>query len=123
MSLSGCSDYIESDSVVPVLKEITLTPNPCKPGEDVTATVSYAKEGRYFFYVEQYYTVNDKKYTLKKGQFPADGTLTYKFKAPNTSGSFEVLFSAMVSLTSGTTLYDMTNEVSKTLVVKADEEE
>lgn len=115
---ASCSDDMESKSVKPTFSGITVTPSTCNPGEEVKATVGYEKKGAYFYFYSQIITMDDS-IVYKNEAHTTDLPTNVKIIAPKTPGNHVLQYSAKVSYTSGTKLFDETDKVKTTLTVKS----
>lgn len=119
IAFSSCDEDGKSISVAPEFEEITLTPNPCQPGDSVTAVVTYKSEGKYYHYFKQEWKIGEATTTnLDKANMPTNQKPTLKFKAPDNVGTYPVSFIATLSYDSGDKLYGQSNSVSSTLKVQ-----
>lgn len=116
LALTACSDDMESKSVKPTFEKIEVNPNPCTPGETVTATVTYKDKGAYFYFYSQTITMDDS-IVYKKESHTTDLPKDVKIIAPKKTGNFTIKYKAKVSYTSGTKLFDETESVETTLKV------
>jgi len=119
LTFTACSDDAKH-AKIPVFDTITLTPNPCMPGDTVTAVVKYKSLGEYYYFFKENYTVGENSYTIEKSDCKGTNVEpTFKLVAPaDKYGTFPVTFIATVSLTAGSTLYSTTNKVETKLIVK-----
>ncbi|MBQ6964736.1 MAG: hypothetical protein IJP82_03480 [Bacteroidaceae bacterium] len=98
----------------PIAKELVVSPNPCKPGEKVTASISFLSPGQYFKYVSQsvsiyYYDRESELYssdTLSSGSFHPTNEPIYKFTAPTMPGQYYIEFTNTSVLTKHYTGYE-----------------
>lgn len=116
--LASCDDK-DYEAVAPELGEITLSSNPCAPGEELTALVTLAKEGDHYYYFRIYYTVGGVTNVIEKDDITTKkGNLQFVLTAPTKAGTYPVSVKASVSYTVNGQLYDQTNSVSTTLTVE-----
>lgn len=118
LMLMNCSDDIESKSIKPQLNDIELIPSTCNAGDSVVVKLSFAKEGKYFYFYNQELTLSDSILVYRQ----QDGSHTsklpeIKFAAPEKAGKYTVKFNSKISYTSGTSLFDVLEPVEATLTV------
>ena len=118
-TFSSCDDD-EAEYHAPVYKTITFSPNPCYPGDKVTATVSYSKKGENWYYYMQRFTLDGNVVLVRnKGISPnvvMPDPPTCTFDAP-AAGTHTFKFTCGPSCTVGSTLYPENIEITAELVV------
>jgi hypothetical protein len=121
LTFSSCNDD-EAQYHAPVYKTITFSPNPCYPGDKVTATVVYSSKGENWYYFKQVFTLDGTKVSEKVRNndtyvyMPDPPTCT--FDAP-AAGTHTVVFTCSPSSTVGNNLYPAAVSVEAKLVVSA----
>lgn len=113
---TSCSDDMESKSVKPTFSGMTITPNSCYPGDEITATVNYNNKGAFFYFYSQVITLDDS-IVYKSEAHTTDLPTNVKIIAPKHPGKHVLQYSAKVSYTSGTKLFDVTDDVKETFQV------
>jgi hypothetical protein len=135
MTFSACDDDDAKVAKAPKLEKIELSPSTCNAGDTITATVTLAEEGDYYYYSYQDYKIGNSTYRLGSNSYNRSnptktngsvssltGTATFKFKAPSKADTtYTVTFYAMCAssadaFTSGS-LYAQTNTVSTKLTI------
>ena len=120
LAFSSCEDD-KAEYHAPVYKDITFSPNPCYPGDTITAPVSYSSKGENWYYFKQTFTLDGAKVSekVKNNTTPILPDLpTGKFKAP-AAGVHTVEFTCQPSSTVGNTLYPAAVTITAQLVVSA----
>lgn len=118
-TFSSC-DEDEAEYHAPVYKTITFSPNPCYPGDKVTATVSYSSKGENWYYYMQRFTL-DGQTILERNRGRSTNVVmpdppTCTFDAP-AAGTHTLVFTCGPSSTVGTNLYPANISISAQLVV------
>lgn len=120
LAFSSCEDD-KAEYHAPVYKDITFSPNPCYPGDTITATVSYSSKGENWYYFKQTFTLDGAK-VAEKTKTNTTPILpdppTCKFKAPAT-GVHTVEFTCSPSSTVGNPPYRTPVSITAQLVVSA----
>ena len=122
LTFSSCDDD-EAEYHAPVYKSITFTPNPCYPGDEVKATVTYASRGENWYYFKQVFALDDDDNKISEKIKNSDTYVfmpdppTCTFTAPS-AGSHTVKFTATPSSTVGN-IYRGTASIEAQLVVSS----
>lgn len=103
--LASCDDDNATDGRPPVYDAITLTPNPCAPGDSVTGLVTYTDTGKSLLVANYQFSVHglvesenggytDSVYAAGSWKVyePHKSQPTFRFKAPDNIGTFTVRF-------------------------------
>ncbi|MCQ2213177.1 MAG: hypothetical protein MJZ36_06035 [Bacteroidaceae bacterium] len=119
LTFTSC-DKDKAEPVAPIFDRVTLTPNPCHPGDSVVAEVTYLSPGQYYYFFQQDLSVGGlTKISVDKGHCTGtNNNPKIRFKAPKQNGMYKVTFSSTVSFTAGSVLYGTTNSVDGILTVK-----
>ena len=80
-TFSSCDDD-EAEYHAPVYKTITFSPNPCYPGDKVTATVSYSKKGENWYYYMQRFTLDGHAHLTRQQLAPTPSSSHAVLLAP-----------------------------------------
>lgn len=137
LALGSCDDDEDGTSIVPTFEQIILTPSECNPGDSITATVTIAEDGTYYYYSYQEYTVGNSSYRLGSNSYNKSnpnrtngsisaltGNATFKFKAPSQKSdtTYTITFHATCASSANGFenggLYSNTNTVRTTLTIK-----
>lgn len=118
-TFSSCDDD-EAEYHAPVYKAITFSPNPCYPGDKVTATVSYSKKGENWYYYMQRFTL-DGNTILERNKGRSSNVVmpdppTCTFDAP-AAGTHTFMFTCGPSSTVGSNLYPANISITAQLIV------
>lgn len=118
-TFSSCDDD-EAEYHAPVYKAITFSPNPCYPGDKVTATVSYSKKGENWYYYMQRFTL-DGNTILERNKGRSSNVVmpdppTCTFDAP-AAGTHTLMFTCGPSSTVGSNLYPANISITAQLIV------
>ncbi len=133
----ACDDDDDGTSTAPKFDQIVLTPSTCNPGDSITATVTIAEEGNYYYYSYQEYTIGNSTYRLGSNSYnnsnpnrtngsisALTGNATFTFKAPSQKSdtTYAITFHATCASSAngfeGGGLYTNTNTVRTTLTIK-----
>ena len=57
LTFMSCEDD-KAQYHAPVYKAITFSPNPCYPGDEVTATITYSNKGENWYYFKQTFVLD-----------------------------------------------------------------
>lgn len=121
MFATSCKDD-EATASVPVLGELTLTPDTVFQGDQITARIKVADEGENsdFFNFKYNYNDGDPKTITDFSRDSADN-IVFRFTAPKINGRLRVAVSATATLYAGSQLYKPTNSVKATIIVREKE--
>lgn len=123
MLIASCSDDNNMTSVSPVFKELTIESQPIYTGQYAYAKVSYSNPGAYIYSSEYSYSVdqgNSETWTVTD---PTKQEPNFKFKVPDSPGTYKVTFKAAKIRYSSTdangAIYGSANSVTSTFRVQA----
>lgn len=108
----SCED--DYSTRIPKFDGVTLNPDKCIPGKEIELTLNVKDKGEHVYIYDTKITiVNDdnpkdqKPFTIPKGGFSLSNP-TYKFLAPDSSGTYTISVQAKVSFSAGDVLYPST---------------
>jgi len=128
LACTACdNDDNAKDGQSPVFDKLTLTPNPCNPGDSVYATVTYVSAGKGIYKSKYYYKIEKDGEDVDGASWsvvdPTKSQPTFSFVAPTTSGYYTVTFGASQINYSGGgpngELYGSANSVNAGLSVRS----
>lgn len=109
MATVSCED--DYDTRIPTFDGVTLTPDKCIPSTQITLSLNVKDKGENAYIYDTKITVvndanprNEKTFKATKGVFTLDNP-TFKFQAPDSSGTYTVSVESKVSFSAGKTLY------------------
>lgn len=105
-SLVTLSCEKKAEYTAPQIGELSITPNPCSPGDTVVVHLPYISSGNNWYFDTQSFSMPD---TIKKNVFYDSRTMLGRdgsysepkcsFIAPDTIGSFEIKFTGQITKT------------------------
>ena len=118
LALQSCDNDDNDYSVAPyTLESVTITPNPCSPEGQLTATVKLKDTGKYCYMYKMTYKYGDVSQSTQDFSTDSLGNYTFSFTAPKNEGTYNISVSATVGFVAGSTLYGATNSVNTTFEV------
>lgn len=114
MAFVSCSE--DEQYVAPADITITLTPNPCAPGDTVLAKLAYGKSGDNWYWYSSSFSAPTKVFGAYAGT--CDQPSQCYFVAPEEAGEYPVSFKGQVTITAGKDLWGDRFELDTKLIVK-----
>ena len=120
LTFMSCEDD-KAQYHAPVYKAITFSPNPCYPGDEVTATITYSNKGENWYYFKQTFVL-DGETILQRTKSSTSTTLpdppTCTFTAP-AAGTHTFTFTGTPSSIAAGNPYPGDVSITGKLVVSA----